>query len=1191
MWNVLKFELGYQWRQPLFLILALVLGLLTFFGMASEEVTIGGGTNSLNLNAAFVILQTHLIMSVILMFAAAAFAALPIIRDFDSRTAEMVFSSGVSPRQYLLGRFLGGWFYTFVVGVIMVVFSLLATLMPWLDPERIGDFSLAPFTWALLVIYLPTSFFLSALFFSIAAVTRSMLLSYVGVMLLLVLFIVLGVNTDQETIHITSALEPFGFLAFGAETRYWPVFERNTMVPAFDGALLVSRLLWCGIGLAVLLLTTAAYRFKLPSGGKARKKVARPGVAPNSQVLVSAKPRPGLGSIVTQFSSQLRMDLRGVFKSYAVYIVLAFALFNVLGSFIAAGGQLYGTDVLPTTGAMMRSIAGSFTFLVFAIVVFYSGELVFRERDTRVFELTDSTNVPGGVTVLSKFLTLVLVIVALLAVAVLTAIVVQVLVGSPFIDLTAYLKGVFLYQAWDLYIVAALAILIQVLAPNKQVGMLGVIVVVIALMVISSFGFEHNLYLFGTPNVPHSDMNGFGHFPTAFWWFALYWAAVCTVLMVIAHLLFDRGVASNWGERLAAAKQRMTPGALGAGVLALAAAIGLGSWIFYNTNIVNTYLTSKDREAKAAEYELAYKQYEDMPQLQGIDVDVEVDIFPTERRLESRGRYLMENVWDEPVSELVLSVAWPMAVNSLDVPGARLVESSEEFGFFRYEFDEPVRKGEQRTLSWDFSWLNPGFENSGSTTRLVYNGTFVDNFEIMPLPGYNPSNELTDNNVRRQYDLPPAERAPKMGDPEALKLSQLGVARRVAYRATVSTIEGQIAVSPGYLQRDWVEDGRHFFEYEMDQPIAPFFSFQSAEYAVASDQWNDVAIEVFYHPEHDANIESMIRGTKKSLDYFTQAFSPYQFKQFRILEFPRYASFAQSFPNTIPFSEEIGFTADLSDENDIDYVFYVTAHELAHQWWAHQAIGANMQGSTMIVETLAQYSALMAMEREYGAEKMRRFLKYELDVYLSRRGGELIEELPVAYVENQGYIHYRKGSVVMYALKDAIGEDNVNLALRRFLEKYAFKNDPFPTALDLVAEFRAVAGPEHQRLITDLFEKIMLFDLEVEEATYEALGDGRYQVSFTASVAQFEADGEGAETEVEADIELELAVFGESDSEYGGDDLPAPLVLKRQRLTTGEHTFTFEVDELPKRVGIDPYVKMVDRNPDNNLSAVQAARP
>ena len=330
----------------------------------------------------------------------------------------------------------------------------------------------------------------------------------------------------------------------------------------------------------------------------------------------------------------------------------------------------------------------------------------------------------------------------------------------------------------------------------------------------------------------------------------------------------------------------------------------------------------------------------------------------------------------------------------------------------------------------------------------------------------------------------------------------------------------------------------------------------------------------------------MIEATQKSLDYFSAQFSPYQYRQFRILEFPAYASFAQSFPNTIPFSEAIGFVADLRDDKDIDYVFYVTAHEMAHQWWAHQVVGRYAQGMTVLVETLAQYSALMVLEREYGPQRMRRFLKYELDRYLSDRGGELIEELPLKLVENQGYIHYRKGSLAMYALKDAIGEAAVNRALRKIIDRYAFKGTPFPRSGELIAALRAEAGPEHQALITDLFEKITLFDLRVAEVDVEETSEGRYRVEVAVSARKFEADGSGRETESPMDVVLDIAVFGEAGDALGEDDLPEPLLLEKQRIRTGETRFEFMVDERPVRVGIDPYLKMIDKNPDDNLKRV-----
>src|SRR6476661_3989350 len=275
-----------------------------------------------------------------------------------------------------------------------------------------------------------------------------------------------------------------------------------------------------------------------------------------------------------------------------------------------------------------------------------------------------------------------------------------------------------------------------------------------------------------------------------------------------------------------------------------------------------------------------------------------------------------------------------------------------------------------------------------------------------------------------------------------------------------------------------------------------------------------VPIEVYYDAKHPYNVNRMIEAVQKSLAYYEANFSPYQHRQVRIVEFPGYASFAQSFANTIPYSESIGFIADLRDRDAIDYVFYVTAHEVAHQWWAHQVIGADVQGGSMLAETLAQYSALMVMEKEYGRDKMRRFLKYELDRYLQGRGGELVAEMPLMLVENQGYIHYRKGSLVMYELRDEIGEDKVNAALRQLIHDHAFEQPPYATTRALIADFRAVTPPDKQSLITDLFETITLYDNKATAATVSKRPDGKFLVTVTVESKKFRADNRGKETSI-----------------------------------------------------------------------------
>jgi aminopeptidase N len=327
---------------------------------------------------------------------------------------------------------------------------------------------------------------------------------------------------------------------------------------------------------------------------------------------------------------------------------------------------------------------------------------------------------------------------------------------------------------------------------------------------------------------------------------------------------------------------------------------------------------------------------------------------------------------------------------------------------------------------------------------------------------------------------------------------------------------------------------------------------------------------------------------KTSLQLFSQSFSPFQFRQARILEFPAYASFAQSFANTIPYSESIGFVQNhLDSRNDeqIDLVTYVTAHEMAHQWWAHQIIGADKQGSTLLSESFAQYSALLVMEGLYGREQIRKFLKGELDRYLQSRGGEVIEELPLNRVENQSCIHYNKGSLAMYWLKEVVGAETVNRAMRKLLSEFAFKPAPYPCSIDFLRLLRAEAGQAQDQLITDLFEKITLYDMKAREATAKKLSSGQYEVSFTVEGRKLYADGKGKETEAPLDEPFDLGVFTEEPGKKGYKR-ESVLLMERRTIKSGKQVVTLTVNARPRFVGVDPYNKRIDRNSEDNLTRV-----
>ena len=218
-------------------------------------------------------------------------------------------------------------------------------------------------------------------------------------------------------------------------------------------------------------------------------------------------------------------------------------------------------------------------------------------------------------------------------------------------------------------------------------------------------------------------------------------------------------------------------------------------------------------------------------------------------------------------------------------------------------------------------------------------------------------------------------------------------------------------------------------------------------------------------------------------------------------------------------------------------------------------------------------------------DKIRRFLKYELDQYLSARKGEVVEELPLERVENQGYIHYRKGAVVMYLLQERLGEAAVNRALARFLARFRFKGAPYERSVDLISEFRKEAAtPEQQQLITDLFERITIYDLKLLNATTRQDGDG-WTSTLTIAAAKAYANGKGVDTPAKLDEAIEVGLFSDRPG-IGPFSSKDVLVMNRQRLHDGRQRIVLHSARKPTFAGVDPYNSYVDRNSDDNVGAV-----
>ncbi len=1197
--NIFLFELQQRLRRistyvyfVVFAVLGCLFTLLSSGAFPGGSVEFGTGGKVL-VNSPYALNSIITYISFFGIVITAAIAGQATYQDIDSKSTPFFYTAPISKLDYLGGRFFAAFVLQVLIFSSVGLGAWVGTLMPWIDQTRLGPQMVAAYLQPYIINVWPNLLFLTAIFFALAALSRKMLPVYVASVLVLIGYFTVGQFSGTAlTVSTRAALaDPLGGAAIDHITRYWPPFQRNTQLIPLHGILLANRALWLGVGAIFLGFTYAKFAFAYPAETSKRREVVeeKEPIRPADSLPI-AHPTFSAAASLRQLLSLTAIQFRETTKNvFFVVLMLAGFLFSMLSA--AGVNNPQASRTWPVTNQMLLMAAGGFAIFAFAIIIFYSGELVWRERDVQLNQVIDAFPMQRWVLFCSKLFALMLVQVIVVLLIMASGLVVQVAQGYYHFELGLYFRELFFNRLTQLWIFCVLAMFVQTLVNQKYLGHFVMVLYLIATLALPPAGFENYLYRFGqSPQLIYSDMNGYGPYLAPVFWIRVYWAIAAVLLAILTNLLWVRGTESNWRVRMSLAAARFSRATVAGATVCVVLMLGVGGYIFYNTHVLNPYRTALNIDEGRAQYEKKYRQYWSLPQPRVTDVTTEIDIYPEKRSVFAHGTMWLENRTNVDIDRIAVTVQ-PVDLIPRPVPHIRIdrlnftggqtaLIEDPSLGFYLYKLPTPLPPKGRIQLDFALQYDNPGFENSQPNTDIVRNGSFI-NDRYLPYVGYAPEIELTDDSARHKHGLEKVRRLAKPDDLAARQYNSVSFnADWINLDVTLSTSEDQIAIAPGYLQKEWVENGRRYFHYKMDAPILDIYSIQSARYAVRRDRWNGVNLEIYYQPGHEFNLDDMMQSMKETLDYCTANFSPFQFHQLRIIEFPGYGTFAESFANTIPFSESIGFITKVSKKPDaVDLPFYVTAHETGHQWWAHQVISGYVQGATSIDETMAQYTALMVMKHHFGAESMQKFLRFELDQYLRGRGQERNEEYPLYNVDpNQGYIHYNKGAMVMYALQDYIGEDKVNEAIRGFLKEFAFKGPPYPTSLDLEGYFRKVTPPEYQYLFDDMFLNITLYDDRALSADYVQRPDGKYDVHLTVEAKKFRANGRGEEHAVPMNDMIDIGVL-DADGKY--------LYLQKHKIDQEKSAITVTVDKVPASAGIDPVDKLIDRNPDDNVIAVK----
>ncbi|GAB3219445.1 aminopeptidase [Algoriphagus aestuariicola] len=1086
LYEFFKFELKYRLKRPETYFFFLLLFLFSVVGV--EFVFQGIDLGLVKKNSPLVIAKSMGAITGLSMIIASMIMGVPVLRDFQYDMVSLIYVNPISKRDYLAGRFLG----SFVV--LLFIFSgvlwgmMIGEFLPWNDPKEFLPFQfinyLQPFLW----VVLPTVFFGSSVFFAAGALSKNLMVVYTQGVVIFVLFMITKGITNET---FQALLDPFSLTTLTKATKEWTVADRNALLIPVSGIMLLNKLFWIVLGISVLAIGYTKFHLMVVNEKAFNRKQAQkvktltdtitknlPSVTP----VFHTKAQSAQLLFNTWFHSVSILKL----KSFWAIILCCFII--ILVNSVSLGTS-YGVDSYPTTYLIIEELREMSIYFFMIILVFYSGEIMWKERDVKLDLIHDATPISSFVNVSSRFLALLLIYAIVMLSLIAAGVLFQTLNGYHHYELAVYFFGFFLELFPFLALYTFAAIFFQALTGNKFMGMLATIAFAIINVAIGVFGLEHALLNFGGHALAtYSDMNGYGHFLTAYLWVKIYWVLFGVLLLISASILMVKGNETGLSKRWKSGLTQIGKPLAAFGIVCFMFFLSIGGYVFYNTNVLNEFWTKAEQTSYRAEYEKSLKQFEYFPQPKIIDVKLNIDLFPSQRAYEVAGYYVLTNTSQEPIREIHVQKLIESNVDLMDVTFDREAATNNTYSNFHYtiyELSQSLAPGDTLKMNFRQSLQPEGFEADNSGTDVVYNGTFFDNAEL-PGFGYQKKYELQDEDDRKDFELAPRLQKAKRNDVKELVNSRSGSdSDGTTLEVIISTEAPQTALTSGDLVATWNEDGRNYFHYKTNQRIIHFYPIVSAHYEVLRDSTNPsgntadefVDLEIYYQKGHEYNLTRMMESMKMSLGYYSRQFSPYQHKHLRVVEFPRYRAFAQSLPGIIPFSEAIGFIMDIDDEKDVDMAFYVTAHEVAHQWWGLQLEAANVQGQNMILETLAQYSAMMVHREKYGDEKVRQFLKLQLENYKEAKIKSSKEELPLALVENEEHIYYNKGALVMYELQTQIGEENVNKALQNFLNDWHSFDNPqkpsrYATTFELISCFREVAPESEQGTITDLLEKV-----------------------------------------------------------------------------------------------------------------------
>jgi ABC-2 type transport system permease protein len=1207
-WKIFFFEISNRFRRPAVYLYFLAAFVFTIGTFATGSLPIG---DKENINAPYLIAMWCAGITMLMMLISSSVMGQALYRDIEYQTKDYYLTYPITKAGYFWGRFFGSFFCMLAIASSIIIGAYIGTkfgpLMGWKDSKQYGPNHFIYYLHPFLTIALPNLFFTSSLFFGLVAITRNVKVIYSGgILLFLGYFLSLFFFGNSNNERVITLADPFGLNSIRYLSNAANSFQKNNTLFPITGNFLLNRLIWSGVGLIVILFTYFRFSFDKFFSGKRDKAAIDDDVSKVKRVIFKDVHVSFNGAYNRKTLWQLsRLELRNILRDNYFWIIISSGLAFLVFVFWM-GSREYNVPNFPRTVLLFNIFNDVFTFFIFFIIIFYTGETLHRDRVTRYSFINDSLPPPNWVLNGSKLIPLLLLGVFLTFAPVFIAIPIQILKGFYQFNFYAYFLNIFIVILPRFLEMVIFSYIIHVVINNKFVAHgIGIALWVLMFFLQITGYFDYHLLLYSyTPGFGISDMDGLGHMFTPVMWFNVYWLIWAGILIIVAALFYYRGITSSFKERLQLLRERFDKKTrlFSGGLLILLLIIG--SFIYYNISYRNQFLLQSEDEHRAVLYEKSLKHFENLPLPKVTGIKMFVDLYPEKQQAFFKSFVSLKNKTNRPIDEMLLDAdgitEYSIKLNGHAVPyTCPLFYPRGMFNWFRpksdssdfklYKLQKSLAPGDSLVLEVNSSFYPKGFTNGLFLANILHNGTYIGSG--LPGLGYDDDDEIYSPYVRKKNGLPPKEDEEiAQNDPIGMGTLKAGkFADLMDFDITISTDGDQTAMAPGELLGEWKKDGRNYFHYAKNNPgMYNPYGIVSARYAVRKDSIqldHKVNINIYFDPEYNANINRLMQAYKDGLPYYYSAYGPYPSNNISLVETSLYGPWEGSLTTMVTMKEPNSWDADFTRPDQFDYLYFDATRLLAQQWWRFQVAPNNTVGSIVIPEGLAAYDALVMAEKRYGRDNIKSILQDQIWLYLAVR--PRLERREHTLIKADERFEWRgKAGLVLYGLRDLIGEDSMNAALRDFRNAYAFKSEPpFAGANNLYECFQKHVPDSLLYYLSDTWQKITLYDNKVVEAKSEPTGKkDEYKLTIKVDVGKAWIDEKGNDIIAKNMTDfIDIGVFAAETKNKEGRTQTNPLYLHKYKFTAGEHTLQIIVKGKPVQVGIDPYGKLIDRLPDDNM--------